>query len=164
ESWLAYVRGVPGGLGAGAEHAAAGGAEGEAAVHAVRGEEVDVGADGLLVRRGAPAREGSQRGGDRSVQHRPSLSSCVVANLRVERDGPVLRVTLARPDRRNAFDAQLIGELAEAFVDVGRTRAVVLAGEGASFCAGADVDWMRSSVGLSFDQNVADANAMRRMF
>ena len=98
------------------------------------------------------------------MQHRPSLSSGVVANLRVERDGPVLRVTLARPDRRNAFDAQLIGELAEAFVDAGRARAVVLAGEGASFCAGADVDWMRSSVGLSFDENVADANAMRRMF
>ena len=87
-----------------------------------------------------------------------------MANLRVERDGPVLRVTLARPDRRNAFDAQLIAELAEAFVDVGRARAVMLAGEGASFCAGADVDWMRSSVGLSLDENVADANAMRRMF
>jgi enoyl-CoA hydratase/carnithine racemase len=87
-----------------------------------------------------------------------------VASLRVERDGSVLRVTLARPERRNAFDAALISELAEAFVDVGRARAVVLAGEGASFCAGADVDWMRSSVGLSYDQNVADANAMRQMF
>jgi methylglutaconyl-CoA hydratase len=76
----------------------------------------------------------------------------------------VLRVTLARPERRNAFDAALIAELAEAFVDVGRTRAVVLAGEGESFCAGADVDWMRASVGLSFDENVADANAMRQMF
>jgi methylglutaconyl-CoA hydratase len=87
-----------------------------------------------------------------------------VANLTVERDGSVLRITLTRPDRRNAFDAALIGELAEAFVDVGRARAVVLAGEGASFCAGADVDWMRASAGLSFDENVADANAMRRMF
>jgi methylglutaconyl-CoA hydratase len=87
-----------------------------------------------------------------------------VANLTVERDGSVLRITLTRPDRRNAFDAALIAELAEAFVDVGRARAVVLAGEGASFCAGADVDWMRSSAALSFDENVADANAMRRMF
>jgi methylglutaconyl-CoA hydratase len=86
-----------------------------------------------------------------------------VTNLRVERDGQVLRVTLARPDRRNAFDAALIAELAEAFVDVGRARVVVLAGDGASFCAGADVDWMRSSVDLSFDENVADANALRRM-
>jgi methylglutaconyl-CoA hydratase len=87
-----------------------------------------------------------------------------VATVRVEREGPVLRVTLARPERRNAFDAELIRELGEAFVDVGKARAVVLAGEGASFCAGADVDWMRASVGLSFDENVADANAMRQMF
>jgi len=87
-----------------------------------------------------------------------------VANLEVERDGSVLRITLARPDRRNAFDAALIAELAEAFVDVGRARVVLLAGEGPSFCAGADVDWMRASAGLSFDENVADANALRRMF
>jgi enoyl-CoA hydratase/carnithine racemase len=87
-----------------------------------------------------------------------------VASLEVERDGPVLRITLARPDRRNAFDTALIAELAEAFVDVGRARAVLLAGEGPSFCAGADVDWMRASAGLSFDENVADANALRRMF
>ena len=87
-----------------------------------------------------------------------------MANLQVERDGPVLRITLARPDRRNAFDAALISELAEAFAGIGRARAVVLAGEGASFCAGADVDWMRASASLSFDENVADANAMRLMF
>ena len=87
-----------------------------------------------------------------------------MATVRVERDGSVLRVTLARPEQRNAFDAQLIAELAEAFVDVGRARAGVLAGEGAGFCAGADVDWMRGSVGLSLEENVADANAMRQMF
>src|SRR4051794_6833370 len=87
-----------------------------------------------------------------------------MSNVRVEWDRDLLRITLARPDRRNAFDAEVIRELAEAFVDVGRARAVVLAGEGASFCAGADVDWMRASAGLSFDENVADANAMRRMF
>jgi methylglutaconyl-CoA hydratase len=87
-----------------------------------------------------------------------------VATVQVEREGPVLRITLTRPERRNAFDAELIRELGQAFVDVGKARAVVLAGEGASFCAGADVDWMRASVGLSFDENVADANAMRQMF
>ena len=70
---------------------------------------------------------------------------------------------MARPERRNAFDAELIRELSEAFVDVGRSRAVVLAGEGASFSAGADVDWMRSSVDLSYEENVADANALRQM-
>ena len=86
-----------------------------------------------------------------------------MANLQIERDGDVLRVTLARPDRRNAFDAELIAELASAFVDVGRARAVVLAGEGPSFCAGADVEWMRSSVDLTYDENVADALGLRRM-
>ena len=86
-----------------------------------------------------------------------------MASLRIERDGPVLRIAMARPDVRNAFDAALIAELAEAFVDVGRARAVVLSGDGPSFSAGADVDWMRSSVDLSYDENVADANALRRM-
>jgi methylglutaconyl-CoA hydratase len=84
--------------------------------------------------------------------------------LRIERDDQLLRITLARPETRNAFDAALIAELAEAFVDVGKARAVVLLGEGASFCAGADIDWMRQSVALTHDQNVADANALRRMF
>ena len=83
--------------------------------------------------------------------------------LRIERDGDVLRITLARPETRNAFDATLITELSEAFVDVGTARAVVLAGDGPSFCAGADVEWMRSSVDLDHDANVADANALRRM-
>lgn len=83
--------------------------------------------------------------------------------LRIDRDGDLLRLTLARPDTRNAFDAELIAELAEAFVDVGKARAVLLAGEGPSFCAGADVEWMRTSVDLDLDANVADANALRAM-
>ena len=83
--------------------------------------------------------------------------------LRIERDGDVLRVTLARPESRNAFDAALIGELSAAFVDVGTARAVVLSGDGPSFCAGADVEWMRASVDLDRDANVADATALRRM-
>ncbi len=83
--------------------------------------------------------------------------------LRVERDGQALRVTLARPERRNAFDAALIAELTEAFADVGDARAVVLAGEGRSFCAGADVDWQRSAIDLSFHENVEDAMRLYRM-
>jgi methylglutaconyl-CoA hydratase len=86
-----------------------------------------------------------------------------MSSLRVERDGPTLRVTMARPERRNAFDAALIAELTEAFADVGDTRAVVLAGEGGSFSAGADVEWMRSSIELSYDENVADARRLRAM-
>ena len=83
--------------------------------------------------------------------------------LRVEREGPVLRVTMARPEVRNAFDATLIAELTEAFADIGDARAVVLAGEGKSFSAGADVEWMRSSVDLSYEENAEDALRLRRM-
>jgi methylglutaconyl-CoA hydratase len=95
--------------------------------------------------------------------HRANRTLRHVSALRVERDGEILRVTLARPEQRNAFDAALISELAEAFVDVGRVRAVVLAGEGPSFSAGADVEWMRASVELSHEENVADALAFRRV-
>ena len=80
-----------------------------------------------------------------------------MASLRIERDGHLLRVTLARPERRNAFDAALIAELTEAFADVGDARAVLLEGDGPSFCAGADVEWQRASIDLSYEENVADA-------
>jgi len=83
--------------------------------------------------------------------------------LRVERDGPILRLTLARPERRNAFDAALIAALHEAFADIGDARVVVLAGDGPSFCAGADVEWQRASIDLSSDENVADALRLYRM-
>jgi methylglutaconyl-CoA hydratase len=86
-----------------------------------------------------------------------------MAGLRAEREGHVLRVTLARPERRNAFDAELISELHAAFGDVGDARAVVLAGEGPSFCAGADVEWQRASIALSYEENVEDAMRLYRM-
>jgi methylglutaconyl-CoA hydratase len=75
----------------------------------------------------------------------------------------VLRITMAKPERRNAFDAELIRELHEAFSDVGDARAVVLAGDGPSFSAGADVEWQRSSIDLSYDENVEDALRLYRM-
>ena len=84
-----------------------------------------------------------------------------MAALRSEQAGDVLRITLAKPEQRNAFDAALIQELTEAFSDVGDVRAVVLAGEGRSFSAGADVEWMRAAVELSYEENVADARRLR---
>jgi methylglutaconyl-CoA hydratase len=84
--------------------------------------------------------------------------------LRVEQDADLLHVTMARPERRNAFDAELIQELTRAFSDIGEeVRAVLLAGDGRSFSAGADVGWMRSSVELSYEENVADARRLRMM-
>jgi methylglutaconyl-CoA hydratase len=86
-----------------------------------------------------------------------------VPGLRIERDDDALRITLARPARRNAVDAALIAELTQAFAEVGDARVVVLAGEGESFCAGADIEWQRSSIELSFEDNVEDALRLYRM-
>jgi methylglutaconyl-CoA hydratase len=86
-----------------------------------------------------------------------------VSALRIERDGAVLHIAMARPERRNAFDASLIEELRAAFAEVGDAQAVLLTGDGPSFSAGADVEWMRSSVDLSFDENLADALRLRAM-
>ena len=83
--------------------------------------------------------------------------------LRVERDGGILRISLARPEKRNAFGAELIAELGDAFADVGDARVVLLAGDGPSFCAGADLEWMRASARLSPEENVADALTLRRV-
>lgn len=87
--------------------------------------------------------------------------------LIVRRDGSVAYVTLARPHVRNAFNAELIARLDATFGALSsdrNVRAIVLAGEGKSFCGGADVIWMRDSLALSRDDNVADASAMSRMF
>ena len=87
-----------------------------------------------------------------------------MAALQITRDGDLLHVTLARPERRNAFDAELIAELTEAFEGVPEdVRAVVLSGEGQSFSAGADVEWMRSSIELRYEEYVADARRLRKM-
>jgi methylglutaconyl-CoA hydratase len=86
-----------------------------------------------------------------------------VSALRVEIDGPLLRVAMARPERRNAFDAALIDELTRAFAEVGDARVVLLSGDGPSFSAGADVEWMRSSADLTYDENVEDALRLRAM-
>ena len=92
-----------------------------------------------------------------------------MSSLRVIREGPFARVTLARPEVRNAFDAQLISDLRQAFEGLAAEpadalRGVVLAGEGPVFSAGADVEWMRASIGLSVDGNERDAAAMQAMF
>ena len=89
----------------------------------------------------------------------------------VDRSGPndaVARVTLTRPDVHNAFNASLIAELRRVFVGLSREgptqlRAVVLAGAGPTFCAGADIDWMRAALQLDVEANEQDAMAMADM-
>jgi methylglutaconyl-CoA hydratase len=88
-------------------------------------------------------------------------------HLRVERRGPTAFVTLARPDVRNAFNARLIAELHAVFTRLAAEedlRAIVLRGEGRTFCAGADLTWMRDSLDFTHEENVADARRMAAMF
>ena len=92
--------------------------------------------------------------------------------LRLDRTGPrdiVARVTLDRPEAHNAFDAALMAELRATFGALAREapaqlRAVVLGGTGPSFCAGADLAWMRAAVALGVEANEQDAMAMAEMF
>src|ERR1700759_4347948 len=70
---------------------------------------------------------------------------------------------MAKPERRNAFDAALIDELTAAFADVGDARCVVLSGDGPSFSAGADVEWQRSSIDLAYEENVEDYRRLHTM-
>ena len=92
--------------------------------------------------------------------------------LRLERTGPggvVARVVLSRPEVHNAFDASLIADLRAAFAALDKEeptalRAVVLAGDGPSFCAGADVAWMRAALTLDTEANEQDAMAMAEMY
>ena len=75
-------------------------------------------------------------------------------------------VTIARPELHNAFNEVVIEELTAAFrasAEDPAVRVVVLAGEGKSFCAGADVHWMKRMVDYSLGENQADAGAMAEM-
>lgn len=86
--------------------------------------------------------------------------------LRIERSAAVLTLWLNRPTLHNAFDAALIAQLTAALEAAGRdeqVRAVVLAGQGASFSAGADMQWMRGMAAASEDANREDSLALARL-
>jgi methylglutaconyl-CoA hydratase len=88
--------------------------------------------------------------------------------LRVSSHGAVARIHLNRPEVHNALNADLIAALHDAFVGLAAEppealRAVVLAGEGATFCAGADIAWQRAAMALSMAENEADAARLQQM-
>jgi methylglutaconyl-CoA hydratase len=89
------------------------------------------------------------------------------STLEVTVSGAIARVALNRPDVHNAFDETLIAELTHAVrtfdADAG-IRALVLEARGKSFCAGADLNWMKKIADFSHDENLADANALATMF
>jgi methylglutaconyl-CoA hydratase len=87
--------------------------------------------------------------------------------LKIERRGPVAWIWMNRPDVHNAFDETLIAELTAAFAALDAdesARAIVLAGEGKSFSAGADVNWMKRQGAAPLYHNLADARKLATLF
>lgn len=89
-----------------------------------------------------------------------------MSTLDLQRQGPVARVFLNRPELRNAFNSEVIAELTQAFRTLGAddgVRAIVLGGHGKAFCAGGDLNWMRAMADYSWEQNRQDAQALADM-
>ena len=87
--------------------------------------------------------------------------------LTIRRDGPVEHLVLNRPDVRNAFNGEMIGEVtawAREFARGSDARAVVLSGAGKVFCAGADAAWMAKTATYSEAENLRDAGSTSQMF
>jgi methylglutaconyl-CoA hydratase len=85
--------------------------------------------------------------------------------LNVRADRSVLHVTLNRPEVRNALNDELISALTKTFQDLSsELRAVVITGEGKSFCAGGDLEWMRRAASYTQDENIRDAQTLTRLF
>jgi methylglutaconyl-CoA hydratase len=88
------------------------------------------------------------------------------STLKLEKDGVVARVTLDRPEVKNAFDDVLIGELSDLLAAIAKDKSVrvmVLTGAGDIFSAGADLNWMKKVAGYGFEENVEDALTFARM-
>ncbi|MBU0983363.1 MAG: enoyl-CoA hydratase/isomerase family protein [candidate division Zixibacteria bacterium] len=87
--------------------------------------------------------------------------------LTYEKDGRVGRVSFCRPEIHNAFNGTVIKEMTHLFGMIEQDddiRVVVLTGKGKSFCAGADLNWMREVINQSFEENLAESNALADLF
>ncbi len=88
-------------------------------------------------------------------------------HLDYEVKGRVAYITLNRPEKRNAFNAELVKELAQAFVSAEKAsdvRVVVLRANGKAFCAGADLAYLQELSGFTFEENLEDSQSMMRLF
>ena len=94
------------------------------------------------------------------------IESASYKTIAVEDSGAVVRVCFNRPKVHNAFNSIMIGELSLAFKDLRSrddVRVIVLTGKGKSFCAGADLNWMREIISYSFDQNMEESLAIAEL-
>ena len=81
-------------------------------------------------------------------------------------DEHLATVKLNRPEVHNAFNNELIADLTDAFTklqDIDDVRVIVLTGEGKSFCAGADLNWMKSVVDYSFEENYEESYKLAKL-
>jgi methylglutaconyl-CoA hydratase len=89
------------------------------------------------------------------------------STIEVVREPAVARIWLARPDRHNALSIELLAEISEVLHQLAHddsVRVVVLGGRGPSFCAGADLATMKASTTATFEENLADAERLGRLF
>jgi methylglutaconyl-CoA hydratase len=87
--------------------------------------------------------------------------------INISREGPIARIHFCRPDVHNAFNDTLIYEMTDLFTALKRDddlRVIVLTGEGKSFCAGADLNWMRRVKDYSFEKNYEESLALAELF
>jgi len=87
--------------------------------------------------------------------------------VKYRKDGPIGRVSFCRPEIHNAFNGTVIKEMSHLFGELAKDddlRVVLLTGEGKSFCAGADLNWMREVISQSFEENLAESNALADLF
>ena len=87
--------------------------------------------------------------------------------IEVETAGEAWDIRLARPEAKNAFTPEMIGELLDIFARAAKAkglRVITLSGQGGVFCSGGDLNWMRETLGYSAKQNLADARRVFRLF
>jgi methylglutaconyl-CoA hydratase len=87
--------------------------------------------------------------------------------IKLEIRDKIARVILNRPEVRNAFNADMISEVADAFRKINEAkdvRVVLLTGEGKAFCAGADLNWMKGVINYTYEENLKDSQNLSDMF
>ena len=88
-------------------------------------------------------------------------------HIKVTQNIGIRSISLNRPQKRNAFHAAMIAEITEAFKEAAadkKVRAILLTAEGGTFCAGGDLEWMKSTVDYTAKQNLRDAERLFDMF
>jgi len=87
--------------------------------------------------------------------------------IKLERDKDIATVILNRPDVHNAMDEKMMQELTSCFQNLSKddeTRVIILTGNGKSFCAGADLNWMKRMVNYSMEENIEDSNLLLELY